>query len=125
MLRLLSCQNIALAVIHLGDRKSNQLVRHGKCRVESFDRSVALFRVDKGQQIHHWVIARQRIAYHLIVRGNQQRAAVNKTFLGSTFCFATLFATARCLEKKMESPMYVGMTAWISWIKVIKAFLRN
>lgn len=65
MLRLLSCQNIALAVIHLGDRKSNQLVRHGKCRVESFDRSVALFRVDKGQQIHHWVIARQRIAYHL------------------------------------------------------------
>lgn len=66
MLRLLSCQNIALPVIHLGDRKSNQLV-HGKCRVESFDRSVELFRVDTGQQmqIHHWVIVKQRIAYHL------------------------------------------------------------
>ena len=64
MLRLLSCQNIALPVIHLGDRNSNQLV-HGKCRVESFDRSVELFRVDTGQQIHHWVIVKQRIAYHL------------------------------------------------------------
>lgn len=51
MLRLLTCQNIALPVIHLGDRKSNQLV-HEKCRAESFDRSVELFRV-KGQQIHH------------------------------------------------------------------------
>lgn len=51
MLRLLTCQNIALPIIHLGDRKSNQLV-HGKCRVEAFDRSVKLFRV-KGQQIHH------------------------------------------------------------------------
>ena len=48
ILRLLSCQNIALPVIHLGGRKSSQLV-HGKCRVESFDRSVEYFSVDTGQ----------------------------------------------------------------------------
>ena len=50
MLRLSSCQNIALAVyyVHLRDRKSSQLV-HGNCKVESFHRSVELFRVDMGQ----------------------------------------------------------------------------
>ena len=53
MLRLLSCQNITLSVIHLGGRKSSLLV-HVKCRVESFDRSVESFSVDTGQQIHHY-----------------------------------------------------------------------